>query len=151
MCCGRLLADLQLDGLSTADPSAHIDLSPTPTAARIARAFLADHLGGLSSESADAATLCASELVTNGVLHARTSLVFGVTTGRDWLLVTVADHAAGQPYPSPPDDERPSGRGLVLVDALATHWGVHEMDDGKTVWFTVPRDADVYEGAAGGD
>ncbi|HET6910892.1 MAG TPA: ATP-binding protein [Mycobacteriales bacterium] len=141
MCCGRLLADLQLDGLSAADPSVHIDLAPTPLAARTARAFLADHLDGLPAESADAATLCASELVTNGVLHARTPLVFGVTTGRDWLLVTVADRAEGEPCPPPPDNERPSGRGLVLVDALATHWGVQEKDDGKTVWFTVPRGA----------
>jgi anti-sigma regulatory factor (Ser/Thr protein kinase) len=90
-------------------------------------------------DSAYAAAVCASELVTNGVLHARTSIVLGVTLGQRRLLVTVGDTAGGTPATPPRDDERPSGRGLMLVEALADEWGVNEERDGKTVWFTIPR------------
>ena len=139
MCCGRLLVDTHIAGVSVASPSAHLDLEPTPTAAREARAFLNEHAGRLSQSAVDAATLCASELVTNGVLHARTSLVFGVTAGDERLLVTVADGSDDKPYTPVQDDERASGRGMLLVEALADQWGIHQEPDGKTVWFTVAR------------
>jgi len=139
MCCGRLLAGTRIPGVAASAPSAHLDLEPTPAAARQARDFLGEHAGTLSEAAADAALLCASELVTNGVLHARTSIVFGVTAG-DRLLVTVADGSDDQPYTPAQDDERVSGRGMLLVDALADQWGIDDTSDGKTVWFTVARD-----------
>jgi anti-sigma regulatory factor (Ser/Thr protein kinase) len=126
-------------GVAADSPSAHLDLEPLPNAARVARSFLADNAEGLDPEDAHAAAVCASELVTNGVLHARTPIVFGVTRGADFLLVTVADQGTGRPEPPPPDHTRPSGRGLVLVAALADDWGIDESDEGKTVWFTVAR------------
>lgn len=139
MCCGEVLARGNVMGVAMGDPSVHLDLDPTPAAARAARAFVADQGGRLEPDTAYAAALCASELVTNGVLHARTPIVLGVTLGAERLLVTVADGSSGHPNPPPPDDERPSGRGLVLVDALADQWGVDDHADGKTVWFTVAR------------
>ena len=139
MCCGSVLARGDVAGVSATDPCVHVDLDPTPAAPRAARAFLADHLGALDPDTAYTAALCASELVTNGVLHARTPLVLGVTLGNQRVLVTVADRAAGTPQPPPPDDERPSGRGLMLVDTLAAQWGVTDAPDGKTVWFTVSK------------
>ncbi|HMC69882.1 MAG TPA: ATP-binding protein [Mycobacteriales bacterium] len=128
-----------MTGVSIDDPSVHVDLEPTPVAPRTARSFLAAHLGPVDPDSAYVAALCASELVTNGVLHARTHIVLGVTMGEQRLLVTVGDRAGGTPYPPPQDDERPSGRGLMLVAALADQWGVTEELDGKTVWFTISR------------
>lgn len=139
MCCGSVLARGGIRGVTAGDPSVHVDLDPTPAAARAARAFLADHVGPLDPDTAYAASVCASELVTNGVLHARTPIVLGLTLGAASFLVTVADAAGGDPRPRPPDDERPSGRGLALVDALADAWGVFDTDDGKTVWFTFAR------------
>jgi len=141
MCCGRLLAQTPIDGVDAADPSAHVELEPTPGAARLARAFLADHTTGLDATAQHSAAVCASELVTNGVLHARTPITFGVTIGSDRLLVTIADRGTGRPASPPRDDTRPSGRGLVLVDAMTAQWGVFDEEDGKTVWFTVPRSA----------
>ena len=139
MCCGNVLARGGVTGVSSGDPSVHLDLDPTPGAPRAARAFLAEHLGPVDPDTAYAAAICASELVTNGVLHARTPIVLGVTLGAARLLVTVADAAGGNPQPPPPDDERPSGRGLMLVEALADEWGITEVPDGKTVWFTMAR------------
>ena len=141
MGCTDVLARGVVRGVAEGDPSEHVDLEPTPTAARRARAFVAEHASGLDAEAADAAAVCASELVTNGVLHARTVIVLGVTRGAHNLLVTVEDQAGGQPAVPPQDDERTSGRGLMLVQALASQWGVCDGEDGKTVWFTVPRRA----------
>lgn len=139
MCCVELVAQGLIRGVNPGDPCAHLQLSATPASARQARQFVAEHATDLDGDSSDAAALCASELVTNSVLHARTTIVLGVTVGSDRVLVTVADGSAARPEPAPPDDERPSGRGLVLVDAVAQEWGVHDEEDGKTVWFTVPR------------
>ena len=139
MCCGDVLARGGVTGVSAADPSVHVDLEPTPAAPRAARAFLAEHIGPIDLDSAYAAALCASELVTNGVLHARTPIHLGVTLGSQRMLVTVADGAGGSPHVPVQDDERPSGRGLMLVEALADQWGVSESDTGKTVWFTIAR------------
>ena len=139
MCCGAVLAHAGVTGISDRDPSAHLHLAPTPAAAPAARAFVADLLGPLDAERAYAAAVCASELVTNGVLHARTPIVLGVRRGEQRLLVAVTDRAGGTPHPPPPDDERSSGRGLMLVEALADEWGVTDAPDGKTVWFTISR------------
>lgn len=142
MCCGQLLAHAAIPGVGPHDPSVHLHLEPTPTAARLARAFLAEHATGLEPPTREAAAVCVSELVTNGVLHARTPLTFGLTLGAEQLLVTVADRGPGLPNRPARDDSRTSGRGIVLVEALATRWGVVEApDEGKTVWFTVPRTA----------
>ena len=139
VCCVELVARGVVQGVNPGDPSAHLHLMATPASARQARAFLTEHAGELDVDSSNAAALCASELVTNSVLHARTPIVFGITRGVDRLLVTVADGSTTRPEPAPPDDERPSGRGIMLVAALAQEWGVQEEEDGKTVWFTVPR------------
>jgi hypothetical protein len=76
----------------------------------------------------------ANELVINAVLHARTRLHVDLDLVRERLRVAVRDHA-----PLPRDERerldgpRP-GRGLDIVDALATDWGVVHRDDGKTLW-----------------
>ena len=66
MCCRALLAATPVTGVSADDPSDHVELPPTPSAARAARAFLAEHAAGLDGDAAETALLCASELVTNG-------------------------------------------------------------------------------------
>jgi hypothetical protein len=43
------------------------------------------------------------------------------------------------PAPRTPAEEDTSGRGLGLVAALATAWGVDERPGGKSVWFELPR------------
>ena len=65
--------------------------------------------------------------------------LLGVVSGPETILVTVADDNEESPVQPPPDDERPSGRGLMLVGGLADDWGVQSRDSGKTVWFTVAR------------
>ena len=146
MCCDLLLIAQAVQGVSPTDPSFHVDLDARPIAAREARKFVTQHLADLVDEGA--LVLLTSELVTNGVLHARTHLRLGITAGDDRVLVTCGDDdPTGAPTVPPTDHGRPSGRGLMLVDALASQWGVFRSDNGKTVWFTLPRGDGV---AAGG-
>lgn len=138
MCCELLLGTQPVKGVMATDPCFHLELEAKPLAARAARRFVDDHLGDVGEPGALA--LLTSELVTNGVLHARTHLLLGVTTGDDHVLITCGDDdVSGAPIVPPQDDSRPSGRGLMLVDALASQWGVFRHDRGKTVWFTLPR------------
>ncbi|MBT2397003.1 ATP-binding protein [Streptomyces sp. ISL-100] len=84
---------------------------------------------------ADDVLLCVSELATNALLH-------GVPPGRGYQLrlllsgqtlrIEVHDSGDGLPRLREPDGE--SGRGLVLVAALADEWGVGERELGKIVW-----------------
>jgi len=138
VCCEELLASHRVRGVEAADPAFHLDLEAKPVAAGMARRFVLQHAG--DSDADGALTLLTSELVTNGVLHARTHLRVGIVIGAELLLVTVADDDdSGSLVIPPPDDGRPSGRGLLLVDAMASQWGVFRHQGGKTVWFTLPR------------
>lgn len=84
---------------------------------------------------ADDVLLCVSELATNALLH-------GVPAGRgfrvylrygdDVLRIEVHDSGDGWPRLREPDGE--SGRGLLLVEALADKWGVLERGPGKIAW-----------------
>ena len=117
----------------------HLHLPPEPRVVPQARAFVLEHAPPLSAQSRDVLELLTSELVTNAVIHARTVLEVGVTTGAWHVLVTVHDldvgHQEVEPY------GRDGGRGLGLVAALAERWDTTtHADGGKTAWFRVRRD-----------
>jgi anti-sigma regulatory factor (Ser/Thr protein kinase) len=116
-------------------------LSPTRRGARLARLLTVAHLvsWGLPSQRAEQVV---AELAANAVLHGRVPgrdfrLTLTVTGGRR-LRIEVTD-TRGESLPSSgrvtPSDDAESGRGLLLVEALADRWGV---DAGphprKTVW-----------------
>jgi hypothetical protein len=82
--------------------------------------------------------LLTSELVTNGVLHARTDLTYGIAVTPDLVLVGVGDGSSAVPT-EPTGSEPTSGRGMHLLVSLAHQWGVHVGDGGKVVWFTIAR------------
>lgn len=86
------------------------------------------------------ATLLVDELVTNAVLHARTDCVVVAEKGDDALRVEVIDRNRDLVGVRPVAERLSAqgGRGLVIVAAMATAWGVHEHPLGKSVWFTLP-------------
>ncbi|MBJ3809429.1 ATP-binding protein [Streptomyces flavofungini] len=99
-------------------------------ARRITTAFLP--LCGVCGQLADSIVLAVSELVTNAVRHGKGDVDLRLSISRNELLIEVTD---GNPNPaemntSGTDEE--SGRGLLLVDALARKWGV--TPDGTTTW-----------------
>lgn len=92
----------------------------------------------------DVAELLTSELVTNALVHTdRGAVVLATLTGGEpgrhgaRLRVEVRDFAARHPTlrAEPPRAEGTSGRGLLLVHALADAWGVRTHAVGKAVWF----------------
>jgi anti-sigma regulatory factor (Ser/Thr protein kinase) len=96
--------------------------------------------GLITGEVADVVALLTSELVTNAVVHASSWADVELIWTDGSLLVEVTDGNAEKtvrrPERMPHNDE--TGRGLALVSALATVWGLREAPPRKTIWFTVP-------------
>ena len=82
----------------------------------------------------DDARLIVSELVCNAVRHAGTDIGLTLVTCPQGLRMEVSDGSTRpiQPRIATPADE--GGRGLALVEALASHYGVRRSISGKTVW-----------------
>ncbi len=126
-------------------------LAPLPTASRDARRFVARTLLAWEMPRVVApATLVASELVTNSVVHAVTVVDLTVSQAGPYLRVAVRDHGGGRPAARPEDPAGSglSGRGLLIVHALTRAWGVFPgRGSGKTVWAvldtTAPRERQV--------
>jgi anti-anti-sigma regulatory factor/anti-sigma regulatory factor (Ser/Thr protein kinase) len=79
-----------------------------------------------------------SELVANAVVHARTLLELSLTLRGRHLHISVRD--GDQQVVRPNDvvaDDAENGRGLLVVGAMATCWGVIRTGDGKVVWATL--------------
>jgi len=96
-------------------------------------------LAGLGDDVA----LAASELIANAVLHARSSFRLELVCNEQ-LVVSVRDNTPGALPPAPSADvllagsDAEGGRGLALVAALSSAWGVRQTPPGKTVWFSMP-------------
>jgi anti-anti-sigma regulatory factor/anti-sigma regulatory factor (Ser/Thr protein kinase) len=118
-------------------------LAPTPTAPAAARLYVRDvlqywRLALPGEEVIDRAELLADELVTNAVMHARTSLRLRLELRGDLLHIGVHDASPRLLRLVPNDPDSETGRGLRLVEQLATPWGVHQgRDGGKVVWCTL--------------
>lgn len=128
-------------------PAGAVSVHPTPSSVRVARRFVADRLraSGLGRDLVDTAVLLASEVVTNAVLHAHTEVEVRVGVGAG-ARIEVVDGSALHPARREHEADSVSGRGLELVEAMASSFGVDVgPGDGKTVWFTVgPTDAAAY-------
>jgi anti-sigma regulatory factor (Ser/Thr protein kinase) len=85
----------------------------------------------------DTAVLFVSELVTNAVQHVCTGgsvLVLRLEAAGTSLRIEVHDADPHWPQPGTPSGLDESGFGLVIVDALASKWGVTDTAAGKAVW-----------------
>lgn len=86
------------------------------------------------------AVLVADELVTNALEHGRPPrrARFRVQARPGRLRIEVDDCGPGGPYLRTPDDR--GGRGMTVIDRLATGWGVIDYARFKTVWAELPLD-----------
>ncbi|WP_119726838.1 ATP-binding protein [Thermomonospora amylolytica] len=84
-------------------------------------------------------TLLAAELIGNAVLHGpRSEIEVELHNRGAVMLVEVTDTAEAIPVPVEPAPEQESGRGLFIVQALATVWDWRRNPCGtKTVWSAV--------------
>ena len=81
------------------------------------------------------ALVVVTELVTNVVEHSGTECQLALSIGDQNLRIEVRDFHRSRPRPrSTPDTGFARGRGLQIVAALSSRWGVTVFDDGKSVW-----------------
>ena len=86
----------------------------------------------------DTVELLTSEVVTNALVHARSAPDLLVFVRHDVVRVEVCDGSPDEPVLQQFDPESASGRGIAIVEQLASGWGVERMPDvGKRVWFEV--------------
>jgi PAS domain S-box-containing protein len=88
----------------------------------------------LLEEVVDTATLLATELVTNGLVHGKGRVELRLRLTRDRLVLEVEDNGHHMPRRRRAGADEEGGRGLHLVATLADRWGARLTDDGKVVW-----------------
>jgi anti-sigma regulatory factor (Ser/Thr protein kinase) len=128
-----------LDPLEAAAEVVRVDLTSGPHAPADARRATREVLGRWELPSlVDRVVLAVSELVTNSVRYGRPPLRLDLRRLRGCVRVAVHDTVPHQPsmHDRPPvDDDRESGRGLLIVSAVADEVGVEQVPgDGKQVY-----------------
>ena len=111
-----------------------------PESVALTRGFTAGVLEGAGCrDQVDTAVLLVSELVTNAVRHAcgPCALVVNVAAGE--IELSVEDGDPRVPVTRHCRGLEESGRGLLLVGALADRWGVRSIPGGKSTWFSLAR------------
>lgn len=124
--------------------STRATFEPDGRAVAAARGFVRDTLLEWgAAEVVDDAVLLVSELVTNAIVHAGTSVQ--VTCRLDGSVrVEVQDQHPARGVPDwlrEYDSEAESGRGLLVSATLASAWGATYTRTHKTVWFRLDRDS----------
>ena len=130
------LLELVEDALAEAG----VTLGATLRSAGVARRFVAETLERWQcGDVLDTVMLLVSELVTNAVIHAGSDVDLSVRLLPDVVRVEVIDTSDVMPAPRDAADHETSGRGLAILDAMSSAWGVDPLPGGKRVWFEVPR------------
>jgi anti-sigma regulatory factor (Ser/Thr protein kinase) len=107
--------------------------------------------------------LCLSEALTNAITHAVHGETVTVCAWSDHAVVHVevmdcdgrlprAEVPAEVTLPEPPPPEHQleeHGRGLYLIEALSSRWGVEAKPPGKCVWFEKDTEPEPLIGVAG--
>ncbi|MFJ3761718.1 ATP-binding protein [Streptomyces sp. NPDC090080] len=144
------------DEISTPVRNMSLRLSSTPRGARLARLLAAEQLRAWGLPL-DPARQIVAELAANAATHGRVpgrdfGLALYVVGGT--LRIEVTDTRGDRsPHSRPLTPDAESGRGLVLVEALADKWGVAPgLSPRKTVWAEIdvsPKPGDAGRGAQG--
>jgi DNA-binding NarL/FixJ family response regulator len=141
---GYVVKDAQIDYLADllesvgqhGSEEATLELPQSPESAAVARAFVAETVNRWElGELLDDALLVTSELATNAVTHADSSCTLRLSLGPRTLRIDVTDTGQGTPEPQPASYTEEHGRGLLIVAAVSTAWGLESLPgDGKQVW-----------------
>jgi anti-sigma regulatory factor (Ser/Thr protein kinase) len=107
-----------------------------------ARRHVANACAGWPPSQLRIAHLLTTEVVTNAVVHGRGAVGLRILGDPHVLRVEVSDDGPDLPRLRPlVAPTQRGGRGLHIVTAMATDWGVQPRIDGsgKTVWFELRR------------
>jgi anti-sigma regulatory factor (Ser/Thr protein kinase) len=123
-----------------------------PSSAAVARAAVHNALTrqGVVPMRRDDAALVMSELVGNSVRHARArsdgTLLVSMRLTAEEFVVEVTDGGGDEPVMKATPDDAATGRGLVVIDALARRWGTRYDAAGTTVWAVLRLPAGMRRG-----
>ncbi|GAA3111575.1 ATP-binding protein [Streptosporangium carneum] len=114
----------------------------------VARRYVRDLLEAVGHARNDDALLLVTELVTNAVRHSHSGrpggrVTVSVATHHGTLHIDVADAGSADHQPrlcSEVDADSGGGRGLWLVQEIASAWGWQEIPAGRVVWFQLARE-----------
>jgi anti-anti-sigma factor len=115
-------------------------LAPQLDSPTLARRFASDACTEwqVAPQVTERAMLIVAELVSNVVLHAGTTMEVVLRRSARHIHIAVIDEDDRPAVLRGPQDVRsPSGRGLMLVDALAAAWGCTPTVKGKSTWAAV--------------
>ena len=124
------------DGVPTV---ARKEFSAHPTSWRAAQRFAADVLDRLplGRQIAETALIVTTELVSNAMVHAGTRIELCLSFWEGVLRIEVHDASSVVPLRCLRGSSLDTGRGLSLVESLATRWGIEPEPGGKDVWVEI--------------
>jgi Stage II sporulation protein E (SpoIIE)/GAF domain len=124
----------RFDGIPSASVANWI-MRPHAQAARHVRGLIATTLAGWGlDDHIDAASLLATELVTNAIRYTTRPITMRLLR-TETLLCEVTDDDHHLPVLCEPGESDESGRGIYLVSRLSHRWGASHTASGKAVWF----------------
>jgi DNA-binding NarL/FixJ family response regulator len=135
------LIDLLEDVAGRAAHRAALTGLDSPASVRTARAFVELTLTEWDSgvDTGDALVV-ASELVTNAIIHGGGPCDLHLSITRHAVRIEAHDGGGGTPDPMAPTSTGTHGRGLHIVAALTTAWGIEDIaTGGKIVWAELAR------------
>jgi anti-sigma regulatory factor (Ser/Thr protein kinase) len=128
---------------------ASFELPVVPTSAAVARHVVEELLRAWDmSAFIDDLRLITSELITNVYMHTPSadSVELELIGFDNQVRVSVADGSSIKPVIRELDPAMPTGRGLLLVQALSSRWGSDEWQSGKRVWVEVDQPSAAVRG-----
>lgn len=95
--------------------------------------------GGATVADQQVLALLTTEVVSNAVRHGPSDADVEVEAARErgQFVVRVVDHSPDLPVLRRQPPDAVGGRGVQIIDHLATDWGVERCRGGKIVWFRV--------------
>jgi anti-sigma regulatory factor (Ser/Thr protein kinase) len=113
---------------------AELTLDAAADAVPVARRFAKISLAGLADDLVSDVELVVAELVTNAALHGEPPVVMSIAASPERIRVDVEDAGRALPIEVVERTDAMTGRGLSLVAALSSRWGVEAGRSGKVVW-----------------
>lgn len=119
------------------------ELAAPATARRFVEQTLSRH--GCQALLVHDAALAVTEMATNAVVHGRSAFSVAVEVTDEVVRIEVRDSGPMLTVAGERGPLASSGRGLRLVAAVATQWGVETAADGKMLWAELPlRTVDAH-------